>query len=91
MQAIILIAGVAATYATMRTQSLNNARELGSMRKRVERLEKEFANFLSRAEAESHYVTKIELALTIENVDIKLKHIENNQSEMLEILKKRGN
>ena len=91
MQAVILIAGIAATYATMRTQSINNARELANMTKRVGRLEKEFANFLSRAEAEAHYVTKVELALTIENVDIKLKHIEKNQGEMLEILKKRGN
>lgn len=90
VQVIIVVSGVVATYATVRAQLANNTKELSIMRKRVEKLEKETMALLSRKEAEEHYVTKIELALTIENINIKLKHIEHNQSEMLEILKRRG-
>lgn len=98
IQAVLIVAGLGATYATTRTQSSNNTRalannahEFAKMRKRIEILEKERLTLLSREEVESHYVTKMELSLTMRNMDLKLEHIEKNQAEMLNLLKQKGN
>ncbi len=87
IQIVILIAGVGASYATIRSRSSHDEEQRKVMSERIASLEQRTLSLLSKSDAEEHYLTKLEFNLTMRNVDDKLGHIEANQSDILKILR----